>query len=87
MILGKESREKRNNQAKFKTQSTFFILYNLVTMYLVTLSHVNGLKMQKNSKNYEQQITNIAKTEISEAIKINCYYLNIMYLYFNIYLC
>ena len=40
---------------------------------LVKLSHRNGLKMPKNSKNYEQQITNIAKTQISEAIKsISC---------------
>ena len=39
--------------------------------------------MQKNSKNYEQEITNIAKTQISEANKNISYYLNIMYLFLN----
>ena len=29
----------------------------------------NAIKMQKNSKKYEEQITNIAKTQISEGIK------------------
>ena len=32
--------------------------------------------MQKNSKSYEQKITNIAKTQFSEAIKIISYYPN-----------
>ena len=34
---------------------------------------------QKNSKNYEQQIANIAKTQISEVIKIISFYLNIRF--------
>ena len=34
------------------------------------LSHGNGIKMQKNSKKHEQQIKNIVKTQISEAIEI-----------------
>ena len=38
--------------------------------------------MQKNSKNYEQQIANTAKTQISEAIKIISFYLKIRYFYF-----
>ena len=35
--------------------------------------------MQKNSKIYEQQITNIVKTEISETIKVFTNYLNIRF--------
>ena len=42
--------------------------------------------MQKNSKNYEQQYTNIAKKQISQAIKIISFYLKIMYFYFNLFL-
>ena len=34
-------------------------------------------------KKYEQQITNIAKTQISEANNIISYYLNIRNFYFN----
>ena len=37
-------------------------------------------------KKCEQQITNMAKTQIGEAIKIVSHYLNIMYFYFNFYL-
>ena len=38
-------------------------------------------KAEKNSKTYEQQITNIAKLQISEAIKIISYYLNALFLF------
>ena len=41
--------------------------------------------MKKNSKNYEQKITNIAKTQISEAIKISFYYLKIMFFFFKFF--
>ena len=37
--------------------------------------------MQKNSKNYKQQITNIAKTQITEAINIISFYLNFIYFF------
>ena len=47
-------------------------------MSLVRLSHTNGLKMHKISKNYKQ----LAKTQIIEVIKVISYYLNIMYPYF-----
>ena len=43
---------------------------------LVRLSHRNGPKMRKN---YEQQISKTAETQISEAIKIISYNLIIMY--------
>ena len=52
----------------------------------VRLRHRNGLKKQKNSKNYEQQITNVRKTQISKAIKIISYYLIFINLYFNFYI-
>ena len=48
---------------------------NQEDLALVRLSHRNGVKMQKNSKNYKQ----VAKTQFSEAIKIISYYLNIIY--------
>ena len=41
--------------------------------------------MQKNSRNDEQQIKSIAKTQINEAIKIISYYLKTMY-FLNFYL-
>ena len=40
-------------------------------------------KDPKNSKNYEQKLTDIAKTQIREAIK-SISFLNIMYFYFNL---
>ena len=42
----------------------------------------NGLKIQKNSKKYKQQITNLANTQVTEANKIISYYLNNMCFYF-----
>ena len=36
---------------------------------------------EERKTKYEQQITNIAKTQFSEAIKIMSYYLNIMFLF------
>ena len=44
---------------------------------MVRLSHRNGLKMQKNSKNYKH----FAKTQIIEAIEIISYYLNIFFIF------
>ena len=41
-----------------------------------------GLKMQTNSKNCEQRITNFAKTQISEAIKNISFYLTNKYFLF-----
>ena len=48
---------------------------------LLRLSYRHGPNKQKNSKKKYKKITNIAKRQISEAIKIISYYLNNMYFF------
>ena len=46
-----------------------FLENEFFALILVRVSHRNGLMKQKNSKKNEQQLTNIAKTQIISAIR------------------
>ena len=64
-----------SNKVKMQSDNPDYTNLLFLTIQQMESFHRNGLKMQKNSKNYKR----FAKTEIIDTIKIISYYLNIMY--------